>query len=84
MLPETAPRISIIIPAWNEARWLPNTLAAVRQAMAGIDEPREVIVVDNASSDSTVELARPCCGRPWTCWPAAKFVAVVPGSSSTG
>lgn len=54
----TDPLLSIIIPAWNEARWLPNTLSAVRQAGAGVAVAWEVIVVDNASSDTTAELAR--------------------------
>lgn len=53
-----APHVSIIIPAWNEARWLPQTLSAVRQACEAIGADREIIVVDNASSDATAELAR--------------------------
>jgi glycosyltransferase involved in cell wall biosynthesis len=53
--------ISIIIPAFNEARFLPATLMHVRQAADyfGADSDRrvEIIVVDNASSDGTAEIA---------------------------
>jgi glycosyltransferase involved in cell wall biosynthesis len=49
---------SIIIPAYNEAAWLPGTLAALRQAMAPLPLRGELIVVDNNSSDETAALAR--------------------------
>ncbi len=48
---------SVIIPAYNEQEWLPETIAALKKAMAGIDLPGEVIVVDNNSSDKTAEIA---------------------------
>jgi len=47
-------KISIVIPALNEASALPSTLAAV-QALAG---DLEIIVVDGGSSDDTVEVAQ--------------------------
>lgn len=50
--------ISIIIPAWNEAEWLPRTLAAVHRALADLPVFAEVIVVDNASTDTTAAIAR--------------------------
>ncbi len=49
---------SIVIPAFNEARELPATLAAVRRAMAALDRPGELIVVDNNSTDATADVAR--------------------------
>jgi len=45
--------ISIIIPARNEAAYLPRTLQCVMP-----DEPGDVIVVDGGSEDGTVEIAR--------------------------
>src|SRR5690606_32026743 len=47
--------VSVIVPAYNEARALPATLAAVRRLP--IDE---VIVVDDGSSDGTGPTARRC------------------------
>ena len=48
---------SIIIPAYNEAVLLPATLDAVAAAMAAVEAPGEVIVVDNNSSDTTAQVA---------------------------
>lgn len=52
------PDYSIIIPAFNEAQWLPKTIASLRKAMASVTQIGEVIVVDNNSSDNTAETAR--------------------------
>jgi glycosyltransferase involved in cell wall biosynthesis len=49
---------SVIIPAYNEENYLPRTLDALQAAMAAIDRPGEIIVVDNNSSDATAEIAR--------------------------
>jgi glycosyltransferase involved in cell wall biosynthesis len=48
---------SVIIPAYNEEPWLPDTLDALQKAMAAMDLPGEVIVVDNNSTDRTSEIA---------------------------
>lgn len=47
-------KLSIIIPAFNEEKWLPATLAAIDDAR--IDD-MDVIVVDNESTDMTREIA---------------------------
>jgi len=52
------PLYSIIIPAYNEADELPQTLSAIREAMQRVNENGECIVVDNHSSDQTAEIAR--------------------------
>ena len=49
--------ISFVIPAHNEAALIDRTLAAVRESASGADEPYEVIVVDDASTDRTHEIA---------------------------
>lgn len=54
---QATPRYSVIIPAWNEADWIERTLHAVFAACRDQPEDFEVIVVDNASSDATAELA---------------------------
>lgn len=47
----------MVIPAYNEARYLPATIAAVRRAEARLGEPVEIIVGDNASTDGTAAVA---------------------------
>lgn len=49
---------SLIIPAYNEERWLPDTLLALQQAMAAQSLQGELIVVDNNSTDATAALAQ--------------------------
>ncbi|MFO0882482.1 MAG: glycosyltransferase family A protein [Candidatus Saccharimonadales bacterium] len=50
------PKISIVIPAYNEADFLPRCLKSL-QAQENAP-PHEVIVVDNASTDNTAVIAR--------------------------
>jgi glycosyltransferase involved in cell wall biosynthesis len=54
-------RFSLIIPAFNEEAYLPallDSVNAARGCYAGASEDIEVVVADNASTDSTAELAR--------------------------
>lgn len=53
-----APRLSVIVPAFNEERRLPACLASIREAAAAEGLDPEVIVADNNSTDATSELAR--------------------------
>jgi glycosyltransferase involved in cell wall biosynthesis len=50
--------ISFIIPAYNEERLLGATLRAIHTAAKAIGVDYEVIVADDASSDSTAAIAR--------------------------
>lgn len=55
------PRLSLVIPAYNEARFLPRLLDSVDEAARRYTHGAaavEVIVADNASTDRTAELAR--------------------------
>jgi glycosyltransferase involved in cell wall biosynthesis len=52
-----AAMISFIIPAHNEELWLGKCLGSIRTAMATLAEPYEVIVVDDASTDATHQIA---------------------------
>jgi glycosyltransferase involved in cell wall biosynthesis len=59
--PEPSIRCSLIIPARNEAAYLPrllDTVAAARSRYRGGADAVEVIVADNASTDRTAEIAR--------------------------
>ena len=49
--------ISFVIPAHNESRLLAGTLHALHDAAREVAEPFEVIVVDDASDDSTAQVA---------------------------
>ena len=52
-----SPALSFIIPAHNEEHELPRTLRAVCTAAEASKEAYEVIVVDDASSDTTAAIA---------------------------
>jgi glycosyltransferase involved in cell wall biosynthesis len=60
-LPGGAPYFSLIIPAYNEEAYLPVLLESVATARAryeGGPDDIEVVVVDNASTDATPQIAR--------------------------
>jgi GT2 family glycosyltransferase len=48
---------SFVVPAHNEAELLGRTLAALSPAARAVGEPWEVIVVNDASTDRTAEIA---------------------------
>jgi glycosyltransferase involved in cell wall biosynthesis len=53
--------ISIVIPAFNEAKYLPVSLEAVHRARVVFDQAgweSEIVVCDNNSTDDTADLAR--------------------------
>lgn len=52
------PFLSIIIPAYNEERRLPKTLEQAFVFLQEQDYSAEVLVVENASQDRTLEIAR--------------------------
>ncbi len=49
--------ISFIVPAHNEELELPATLAAIHAAVMDVAQPYQIIVVDDASTDATSEIA---------------------------
>jgi len=67
--PGTNPEISLVIPAWNEAAYLPrllDSIAAAQDRYRGGPQAVQVIVADNGSTDPTaaLALARGCCVVP--------------------
>lgn len=49
--------LSVIIPAYNEAENISTCINSVKAAMVGLRAETEIIVVDNASTDRTPEIA---------------------------
>jgi glycosyltransferase involved in cell wall biosynthesis len=56
-LPDSAVRLSVVIPAYREAGRIGETIAAVRAALADVG-PVEIVVVDDGSGDATATDAR--------------------------
>ena len=50
-------RLSFVVPAYNEEAYLPACLESILAQTAGIEAATEIIVVNNASTDSTREVA---------------------------
>ncbi len=53
--PVPTPRISVIVPTWNEAKYLPTFFESLRHQTI---PPDEVLVADSGSSDGTPDVAR--------------------------
>ncbi len=54
----TTPFLSIIIPAYNEERRLPDTLEKIERFLQQQNYLAEVLVVENGSQDRTLEIAQ--------------------------
>jgi dolichyl-phosphate beta-glucosyltransferase len=57
------PDFSIIIPAFNEARRIGQTISAILSYLESANLSAEVIVVDDGSKDETAEVARRTCAK---------------------
>jgi 4,4'-diaponeurosporenoate glycosyltransferase len=81
--PIIADALSVIIPARNEERNLPSLLRSLASQSV---RPREILVVDDESTDGTAEIARQLGatvvsseplpngwrGKTWACWQGAR------------
>ena len=54
------PRISVLIPTYNYARFLPE---AIESVLAQDFRDFELLIVDDCSADNTAEVVRPFCAR---------------------
>ncbi|MHB1006943.1 MAG: glycosyltransferase family 2 protein [Chloroflexota bacterium] len=52
------PSISVVLPAYNEEQNIPRTVANVMDAMNGVADDYEILVVDDGSRDRTAEVTR--------------------------
>lgn len=66
-----APYLSIVIPAYNESARIGKALEAVRKYAASKPFMTEFLLVDDGSSDSTLELFR----QVQSLWPATRILA---------
>jgi dolichyl-phosphate beta-glucosyltransferase len=66
----TRPRLSIVIPAYNEERRLGPSLAKVRAYLGRRRIHAEVLVVDDGSSDGTAQVVR----KAAKAWPALRLL----------
>ena len=65
----TKPLYSVVVPAYNEAESLPTLLAEIEQALSPLGEPFEAIVVDDGSTDDTLDVLRSeSRKRSWLRW----------------
>ncbi len=56
LMPENLPRLSIVVPAFNEAATIQTLLGKLQAALSAL--PYEIIVVDDGSTDGTADLIR--------------------------
>jgi glycosyltransferase involved in cell wall biosynthesis len=63
MAPDPAPSLSLVIPAFNEARRLPASLGQIGEYCVGLGIPWEAVVVVEKSEDGTAELASAAAAR---------------------
>lgn len=59
-MPPPAADIAVVIRSKNEARWIGQTLEKIADQSR---QPKEVVLVDNESTDGTVDIARGFMGR---------------------
>ena len=50
--------ISVVIPNYNGVHLFADTLPTVQEALQNVDKPSEIIVVDDLSSDGSVDYLR--------------------------
>lgn len=70
------PRLSVVVPMYNEAAVLPLFLAEVRAALDGLAVSYELICVDDGSDDSTAELVQAVSSS----WPQIRLVRLLRNS----
>ena len=54
---DRAVEVTILLPAYNEEEAIQPVIDEVREALKGITQPYEILVVDDVSKDQTAELA---------------------------
>ena len=58
------PWLSVVVPAYNEEIAIPAIVSTLRERLDALGRPYEIVVVDNASQDRTVEVLEPLLDGP--------------------
>lgn len=62
---DAPPTYSVVIPCYRSAAWLPELAQRVLEVMAGLGEPFELLLVNDASTDDTWRVIEGlCAGHP--------------------
>ena len=56
------PSLSIVVPVYNEAEFIPTALPRMIAAVESVGAPYTILIVENGSSDGTAEVARRVAG----------------------
>ena len=59
--PADGPQLSVVVPVFNEEENVRPLYDEITEALAGVVESYELLLVDDGSTDRTVELLRPIC-----------------------
>ena len=59
----TSKKVSVLIPAFNEAENMPELFAELASACRAHDLDAEIVLVDDGSTDGTMEAARRAAGE---------------------
>ncbi|HXV70198.1 MAG TPA: glycosyltransferase family 2 protein, partial [Acidimicrobiia bacterium] len=57
------PSLTVVVPVYNEASFLPEGLPKLIAAVESVGSPYEIRLVENGSNDGTAELARELSGH---------------------
>lgn len=74
----TPPRISIVIPVYNEERILPAAVDELRERLRPFGWDYEILLAENGSRDATVKVAEELCAK----YPEVRFFSL--GSPNYG
>lgn len=58
MVNTAPPRLSIVVPVWNEEETLAELYRRVTQVLEGLEDPYELVLVNDGSQDNSLAMIR--------------------------